>query len=193
MNSLSIAAQLLTAIPLYACIDHGVGGARLFRGEENAKASELHSISGGAQGYRTWYWDTRALYFTAFGLLTYTYASINLGFTWWGLGMTAALTGVYTWLRGRSPRKMFPAGKDVSWAERKQAIIDGAKLGVIGLAPGILGAFNNPWLIFTPLLGLGFGLYHAAFHKDPLFRSKAELCQGATVAIFVLLQIWGAV
>lgn len=170
--------------PVYAVIDHHVGGARLLRGEANAKASEDYHQNDGTVGFETWYWDKRFVPYTYFALYTaiYCYAAEQLI-------LAPAFILTYFWLRSISPRPMFPAANGATAGARWKAIGAGALIGMAGLAPGLLGYFNNPWLALTPLLGAGFGLYHWFFRGNPLFRSYAELCQGATVWLFITLHL----
>lgn len=173
-------------LPVYAALDHHVGGARLFRGEANAKASEDFHQNDGTVGYLTWYWDKRFVPYILFSLYTaiYAYAAGHLI-------LAPALILTYFWLRSISPVTMFPAANGATAGSRWKAIGAGALIGIGGLSPGFLGAYFNPWLALTPLLGIGFGLYHWFFRSTPLFRSYAELCQGATVWLFITIHLLG--
>lgn len=186
-----ILATLLSS-PAYAVLDHWRGGARLFRGKKNAEAAELYAMTGGKEGYRTWYWDMGVLPYVVFGIYTFALVFAVIGVSWLSTFVAAYLSGTYYFFRSQSPRKVFPAGNGVNEEEIASGLRHGAILGVVGLLPaGVIGAFFNPWLALLPLLGAPLGLYHRLFHGSPLFRSYGELYQGGLIiAPVVMITLW---
>lgn len=184
----------ILSVFVYAFLDHWRGGARLFRGKKNAEAAELYAITGGAQGYQTWYWDRGILPYVTFGIYTFALVYVLVGFTWASSFVALYLCGTYYWFRSQSPREVFPAGNGQTYLDISHGIYKGGVLGVLGLLPaGIIGAFFWLPLAFTPLLGAPLGWYHNKFHGNPLFRSYGELCQGGLIVTpFVIIHIWAA-
>lgn len=160
-----------------AAIDHWVGGARLFRGEQNAIQAELYNQTNGTKGKSTWYWDKRWIPYAVFGVFIAGIVGTSSAPFW----VAGLITGTYFWFRSRSPREIFPAGNGQNILQIYSGIKAGAVIGLIGFAPMAFGGFHHWWLVFTPLLAIPIGLYHFLFHGDPLFRSYGELCQGGLV------------
>jgi hypothetical protein len=100
---------ILFAFVLLAAIDHWVGGAGLFRGKKSREAAELFALTGGLLGTRNFFWDTRALPFSAFFALNVYLSSYFLGIEWYAFALPVALTAGYVIFRQRSHRPVFKA------------------------------------------------------------------------------------